>query len=411
MRRRMTTKMQWPLMRNSITFMDKMCLAKFVLTSDKYTNGIKVKEFEQAWSKWLGVNHSLFVSSGSTANLLLVAAVKEMYRIPNGSKVLVPANTWVTNVSPVIQLGLEPVFVDISLEHFSFDESALIPDPDIRIVFVTHLLGLNAPIEKFKKVYPSAIFIEDICESHGVTDNNGVRRGSTSSTGSTFSFYYGHHMTTVEGGMISTNNKELYELLRLKRSHGMAREMSPDHFAKAKAEWPSIDSRFLFLTDGFNFRNTELGAVLGLAQLHRLDANIRRRKLNYAVFIEELRKVDHMFYIPTADQTNSSFCLPFICRHESMVRALKECFDVLHIEHRPVVAGNLLQQPFLQKWSGTVHVPNAEIVNSRGVYIGNNQFVTPGMIKELFKKLCTLDLPVHRLSNPERITVSGEHIH
>lgn len=377
--------MRWPLMRNSITFMDKLRLAKFVLTSDKYTNGIKVKEFEQAWSKWLGVDHSLFVSSGSTANLLLVAAVKELYKIPNGSKVLVPANTWVTNVSPVIQLGLEPVFVDISLEHFSFDESVLVPDPEIRIVFVTHLLGLNAPIEKFKKIYPSAIFIEDICESHGVTDDNGLRRGSTSSTGSTFSFYYGHHMTTIEGGMISTNNKELYELLRLKRSHGMAREMSPDNFAKAVTDWPSIDKRFLFLTDGFNFRNTELGAVLGLAQLPRLDETIRRRKLNYAVFLEELRKLEHLFYIPSADQTNSSFCLPFICRSESMLRALKECFDTLHIEHRPIVAGNLLQQPFLQKWSGTARVPNAEIVNSQGVYIGNNQFVTPDMIRELFK--------------------------
>lgn len=372
-------------MKNSITFMDKLRLVKFILTSDKFTNGSKVREFEQAWSKWLGVDHSLFVSSGSTANLLLVAAVKELYNIPNGSKVLVPANTWVTNVSPVIQLGLEPVFADISLEHFSFDENTLVPDPEIRIVFVTHLLGLNAPIEKFKEIYPNAIFLEDICESHGVTDAFGVRRGSTSSTGSTFSFYYGHHMTTIEGGMISTNNKELYELLRLKRSHGMAREMSPEHFTKAAEAWPAIDPRFLFLTDGFNFRNTELGAVLGLAQLPRLSATIEQRKLNYATFIEELRKVEHLFYIPNGDQTNSSFSLPFVCRHASMMPRLKKAFDNIGVEHRPIVAGNLLEQPFLEKWSKTARVPNAEIVNAQGVYVGNNQFVTPDMVRELFR--------------------------
>lgn len=373
-------------MKNSITLMDKLRLVMFILLSDKYTNGTKVKEFEQAWSDWLGVEHSLFVSSGSTANLLLMAAVKELYKIPNGSKVLVPANTWVTNVSPVIQLGLEPVFADISLEHFSFDENALVPDPKIRIVFVTHLLGLNAPVEKYKEIYPNAIFLEDICESHGVTDSLGVRRGSTSSVGSTFSFYYGHHMTTVEGGMISTNNKDLYELLRLKRSHGMAREMSPEQFAKAKAEWPSIDGRFLFLTDGFNFRNTEFGAVLGLAQLPRLDATINQRKLNYATFIEELRKLDHLFYVPCADQTNSNFSLPFICKDAAMVPRLKKAFDDAGVEHRPIVAGNLLQQPFLQKWSKSVKVPNAELVNSNGVYVGNNQFVTPEMIVDLFTK-------------------------
>ena len=372
-------------MQNSITLMDKLRLIKFIIMSDKYTNGTKVKEFEQTWSKWLGVKYSLFVSSGSTANLLLIAAVKELYKIPNGSKVLVPANTWVTNVSPVIQLGLEPVFADISLDHFSFDEQKLVPDPDIRIVFVTHLLGLNAPIEKFKEVYPNAIFLEDICESHGVTDVYGIRRGSTSSVGSTFSFYYGHHMTTVEGGMVSTNNKELYELLRLKRSHGMAREMSPDDFEKAKSEWPDIDGRFLFLTDGFNFRNTEFGAVLGLAQLSRLDATIEQRKLNYSVFIEEISKHKDLFFIPNADQTNSSFSLPFICRDAAMVPRLKKAFDDAGVEHRPVVAGNLLQQPFLQKWSKTVSVPNAELVNSNGVYIGNNQFVTPEMIRELFR--------------------------
>jgi CDP-6-deoxy-D-xylo-4-hexulose-3-dehydrase len=372
----------WPLMKNTINWWDRFELIKFILTSDKFTNGIKVKEFEKAWSEWLGVKHSLFVSSGSTANLLLVSAVKELYKIPNGSKVLLPACTWVTNVAPILQLGLEPVFCDISLDNFSFNLQAL-PKADIKIVFVTHLLGLDAPVEKLKERYPKALFIEDICESHGVTDSYGVKRGGESSLGSTFSFYYGHHMTTVEGGMVSTNNKELYNLMKLKRSHGMARELDPEDFKTAAAQYPNIDPRFLFLTDGFNFRNTELGAVLGLSQLPRLDDTIQIRKRNYRLFVSRLKQFDE-FYIPSDAETNSSFCLPIVCKSSETMKNLKREFEANGIETRPIVSGNLLGQPFLRKYA-TISVPNAKIVNDNGVYVGNNQYVTEEMVSTMFK--------------------------
>jgi CDP-6-deoxy-D-xylo-4-hexulose-3-dehydrase len=374
-------------MKNSLTFMDKVRLVSFILGTDQYTNGKKVREFEAAWSKWLGCKYSLYVSSGSTANLLLVAAVKELFNVPNGARVLLPANTWVTNVSPIIQLGLEPVFADISLEHFSFDVTRLVPDKTIKIVFVTHLLGLDAPVEALKDLYPDALFIEDICESHGVTGPDGVRRGSCSSTGSTFSFYYGHHMTTIEGGMVSTNNKELYELMRLKRSHGLAREASPEYFKEAREKYPDINSKFLFLTDGFNFRNTELGAVLGLTQLPKLDSFIEIRKNNYKVFCENLKDLDQYFHLPNADPSNSSFVFPFICKTKEVYEKLKIYFDKNGIEYRPVVAGNLLQQPFLAKWRRTVWTPNADIVHNFGLYIGNNQFVKQEEVRDLFRNM------------------------
>ena len=139
----------WKLMDCAITQSDKLKLIEFISSSDMYTCGKKVEEFENKWSEWLGCKHSLFVTSGSTANLLLLASIKELYNIPNGSKVLVPACTWVTNVSPVFQIGLEPVFCDINLDNYSFDTDNL-PDDDIKIVFITHLLGLNAPMEKIK---------------------------------------------------------------------------------------------------------------------------------------------------------------------------------------------------------------------------------------------------------------------
>ena len=369
-------------MKSTINWRDKYELIKFIALSDRFTNGPKVLEFEQAWSRWLGSKYSLYVSSGSTANFLLVAAIKELYNIPNGSKVLVPACTWVTNVSPILQLNLEPVFCDISLEHFSFNTEKLPNDPDIKIVFVTHLLGLDAPMEKLKEAYPNAIFIEDICESHGVEGPLGARRGADSSMASTFSFYYGHHMTTIEGGMISTNNKELYELMRLKRSHGLAREMSPAEFNKAKQEYPDIDSRFLFMSDGYNFRNTELGAVLGLSQLKRLDDSIAIRRRNYAYFVQELAKFSTYVYIPDPSSRNSNFVFPIVCKTPDLMKNIKAAFHVRGIENRPIVAGNLLRQPFLKNCS-KIDLPNADILNDNGVYVGNNQFVTLDMVETL----------------------------
>jgi CDP-6-deoxy-D-xylo-4-hexulose-3-dehydrase len=370
--------MWWPLMNSAITSEDKLKLINFIASTDKYTNGQKVKEFEQKWSEWLGCRHSLFVSSGSAANFLLLASVKELYEIPDKSKVLVPACTWVTNVAPVFQLGLEPVFVDIDFDTFSFDTQRL-PDEDIKIIFITHLLGLNAPVEALKGKYPNAIILEDICESHGLTDVHGNKRGC--GTGSTFSFYYGHHMTTIEGGMVCTDNDELYELMLLKRSHGMARNLPSEKYQQAIQKYPDIDPAFMFLTDGYNFRSTELNAILGIEQLNRLDENIKIRRDNYKYFLENIDK--DKFHVPTYDDGNSSFCFPFICNSKNDKLKLIKILDDMGVESRPVVAGNLLIHPFLKKWKDTVHVPNAETLNECGVYIGNNQFVNTTMIQKV----------------------------
>jgi CDP-6-deoxy-D-xylo-4-hexulose-3-dehydrase len=204
-------------MGETITFGDRLKLAHFVLTTKKFTSGEKLKSFEHEWSQWLGAKHSLYVSSGSTANFLLVAAIKELHGLKEGDKVLLPACTWVTNVGPILQLGLQPVFCDINLQNFSFDledaKKISKKHKDIKLIFVTHLLGFSADNEKLKEIFPNALIIDDTCESHGCTDSAGNKRGSDS-LGATFSFYFGHHMSTVEGGMISTNNTELYDLCK-----------------------------------------------------------------------------------------------------------------------------------------------------------------------------------------------------
>lgn len=371
----------WPLMKDTLTWSDRWNLAKFVMTADRFTQGKKVEQFEKAWSEWLGVKHSLFVTSGSTANFLLLDAVKTLFfKNKKKIKVLVPACTWVTNINPVMQLGMEPVFCDINLYDYSFDlenASAIAKKHDIDIVFTTHLLGLPANTYALRSIFPNAIMLEDVCESHGAVDNLDYRVGSTS-TGSTFSFYFGHHMSTVEGGMVCTSNLELYDLMRMKRSHGMSRvSMRPDHYASIHSD---IDPQFLFVTAGYNFRNTELGAVLGLSQLKKLDGFIEKRQKNYRKYMEIMKNVKHKFHLPGdgyAEEGNSSFCFPLIAKDkftkDQLIRRLKINF----IEYRPVVGGNLLRQPYMEGYSiACKRGPyNVDIVHENGIYIGNNQFV------------------------------------
>lgn len=372
-------KFKWPLMKNNITFSDRINLAKFVLTSDRFTNGKMVRKFEDEWSKWLGSKYSLYVSSGSTANYLLLASVKELYGLNDGDKVLVPSCTWVTNVGPVIQLGFTPIFCDININNFSFCEEDLEyiaeKHPDIKLIFVTHLIGFSANTERCRALFPNALILDDVCESHGCKSLNGSRRGSDS-LGATFSFYFGHHMSTIEGGMVSTNNYELYDLMRMKRSHGLAREST--RYKEYVDQYPDISNEFLFITDGYNFRNHELCAVIGLSQLKRLDKYIEIRNKNYLNFIELVKKYPDKFIAPKYYSTCSNFCFPLLCKTKEIADDLKQKFAEIGIEYRPIISGNLLKQPFLKGYDITTNKDTltVEFIHNNGIYLGNNHFVS-----------------------------------
>lgn len=376
--------MFWPLMKDCITQEDKDSLVNFIQTSNRYTNGPKVVEFEKQWSEWLGVKHSLFVSSGSTANFLLLSAMKRRYNLKDGDKVLVPSMTWVTNIAPVIQLGLKPIFCDVDNSNFSFDLEHMAKlhqeHPDIRLVFVTHLFGIPAPINEFKKIIPNAFYIEDCCESHGA-EIYGQKVG-TLSEGSTFSSYFGHHMTTVEGGFVSTNDDDLYELMRAKRSHGLARECSPERYESYIKQYPDVDKRFMFITDGYNFRNNEFGAVLGLSQLPRLDSMIKRRREICDEFVSILKTRPDFFDIPNF-KGNSSFCLPFIVKDRYWRNELQEYLEENGIETRPLCSGNLLRQPFLSEYEPFKEFPKVDYLHYHGFFIGNNHLISNEDIRKL----------------------------
>jgi len=379
--------MYWPLMEETITLKDRLKMAAFVLTSSRLTNGPKVREFENKWSQWLGVKHSLYVSSGSTANTLLVSSVKELYGLKDGDKVLVPACTWVTNICPIIQAGLEPIFCDINLKNYSFDEDELKyvaeQHPDIKAVFITHLIGLSSNVEKVKEIFPHALILEDVCESHGV-EGPRYKRG-LDGVGSTFSFYFGHHITTIEGGFVCTNNTDLYELMRMKRSHGMAREASPELFKKYSVENPDIDPAFLFMTEGFNLRNHEICAVLGLSQLKKLDKNISIRRKNFIYWWMRVQSAKDRYYLPEYQGGNSSFSFPLIAKGIAITQNLKQVFKSEGIEYRPIISGNLLRHPAFKRFRLCTERenPNVCLLHKNGVYVGNSQFVTEEKIDRL----------------------------
>ena len=378
----------WPLIEDAITLKDRLKMALFILKSSRLTNGPKVREFEKVWSEWLGIKHSLYVSSGSTANTLLVSSVKELYGLNGGDKVLVPACTWMTNIAPVIQAGLQPIFCDVNLKNFSFDvnEMKYVAEqhPDIKAVFITHLIGLSSNVEAVREIFPNALILEDICESHGVRGPDGKRRG-VDSVGSTFSFYFGHHMTTIEGGVVCTNNTKLYEIMRMKRSHGMAREASPKVFQQYAKENPEIDPTFLFVTEGYNLRNHEVCAVLGISQIKRLDKNIEIRKNNYKHWLNKVSQKEDTYYLPEYQEGNSSFCFPIISKDPNRNQIIKDECKVNGIEYRPIISGNILMHPAFKKYqlcTAKEH-SNASILHKNGMYVGNSQFVNNKKIDRL----------------------------
>jgi len=374
----------WKLQENILEDKDKEYLVDFIKTTERFTQFEKVKQFENAWSQWQQIGFSTYVNSGSSADLIMMDAVKEFYKIEDGAEVLVPTVTWTTNITSVIQTNLTPVFVDVNLTDMSFDydklEQAI--THKTKIILVTHLIGLPANMVKIKELADKhdLLILEDCCESHGAV-LNGKKVGNFG-VASTFSFYWGHHLTTVEGGVICTDNDELNDLFILKRSHGLARELHPSKHQKYKDQYPDIDFNFLFVTHGYNFRNTELHAVLGIEQLKHLDRYISIRNANHKMYLELIEPIKDLLYVLDSPGI-SSFCLPFIFKDKADKEIFKKLLIENNIESRPIISGNLLVQPCFSRYGNYKDFPNAQIVQENGIYIGNNQFVNKQRLDKL----------------------------
>lgn len=364
---------------DAITYEDRKSMADFCLHADKFTYSKHVRKFEQSWSEWQGCKYSVFVNSGSSANLILVNAMKILHGI---GVWICQSSTWATNVCPVIQLGMPLQLCDINLSNFAPDIDnleSLIMKVNPKFLFLTHLLGFPAISKRILNLCDdnNICLIEDCCESHGATFKD--KKVGNFGEGSTFSFFYGHHMTTIEGGMICTSNDDIYHLCLLLRSHGLLREL-PDGIRK-DYEIEGIDPEFTFLEKGFNLRNTEMHAVLGSMQLARLDDVIYHRNRNLKCFLDNL---DASKYKTDYNVRGvSSFCLPLYCYIS--VEKVREFLVENNVEFRPVISGNLFRHPMMSDVNCLVCEKNAELIHQNALYIGNHQ----GLFCDQILKLCS----------------------
>jgi len=376
---------KYPLMRNNIPREDLDLVIEHLKKDDPMlTNGAECRAFEEEWSVWLGTKYSVFVNSGSAANLLSMSVLKLKH--PEGGEIIVPPLTWVSDIASVVQTGFVPVFADIDPKTLSMDTDAILKNitNKTRAVFITHVQGFNGLTERLlvdlkDRGIP---LIEDVCESHGAT-HKGKRLGSYGYM-SNFSFYYAHHMTTIEGGMISTNDSEVYETLRMLRSHGMVREAEKLQTKEAyQSEYPLLNPEFIFAFPAYNMRNTEIGGILGRAQLKRLDENIEKRTINQTLFLSKINS-EH-YRNDFIEEGSSNYAFNLILRHKDQLLMDRLCkiLSSNGVEYRRGSAGggNQLRQPYIQKLFGkdlSNSFPETDHIHFFGMYIGN----FPELLKE-----------------------------
>ncbi len=360
------------------------------------TQSIKVKEFEKKWSKWLGVKYSIFVNSGSSANLLTMLILKILKK---KGEVIVPTLTWVSDISSVIQNNLKPVFVDINPKNLCMSENEIISkiNKNTIAVFLSHIQGFNGLssnlINHLKK--KNIMLIEDVCESHGAKFKK--KKLGTFGKISNFSFYYAHHMSTIEGGMICTNDKEIFQLAKVLRSHGMAREIGDKKIEKKIVnKYKKLSPKFIFLYPAYNFRNNEIGATIGLNQLKSLDKNNKIRTRNFKVFLKYLDKNKYRTDFNLAGSCNYAF--PLIMKKASFKNRnkLEKLLMMKKIEYRRGNAGggNQLRQPYLNQYIKDVNLKKfkeVDHIHFFGYYIGNYPSLKTNKIINICKILNSID--------------------
>ena len=379
---------EWPLINDNITEEDKKVMSDFILNTNRFTNGPKVREFEEAWSQWLGVDYSVMVGSGAAANYITTSIVRELKG--SGGEIIVPTIGWVSDISSVINTGFTPVFIDVELETMALSVERLVKaiTPETKAIVLVHALGFNGLndelIELAKK--HDLILIEDCCEAHGATYKN-QKVGSVGDM-SCFSFYFGHHITTIEGGMVCTNDPETYQLARMFRSHGMTREASEEVQARYASD--DLNPLFTFAVPGYNMRSTEINAVLGLEQIKRLDYNIEVRQNNLTTWLKHLDS--KMYYTDFNVTGNSNFALPLLVRAVRVNMAdVTQVLESAGVEYRLGTAGggNQARQPYLKKHpfriAGPLRLSN--FIHEQGLYVGNHTDLTEDQIIQLCKEL------------------------
>jgi len=372
------------LVKNTITNHEIDSLCSWLSTYPQLTKGSLTLQFEKEWSEWLGVKYSVFVNSGSSANLGMFYALDVSGRLKN-KKIVAPCVSWVTTISPIMQLGYDLILCDTDKETLGLDTDHLekiCKEHKPSCLILVHVLGIPNKMKEICDICKKydVILLEDSCESVGSL-YEGIKTGNFGSM-SSFSTYFGHHFSTIEGGLISTNDFELYEILKSIRSHGWSRDLSEETIGNLKSKYNIDDFRnlYTFYFPGFNLRSTDLQAFLGISQLKTLDIKNKKRYENYLRYSE---KIENDYWKINYNQFTSNFSYPII--HKNKNKIVKNLMEA-KVECRPLVCGSISRQPFYYEKYGKKEFEFSDIVHDYGLYIPNN----PDMSNEEIDYICEI---------------------
>lgn len=362
-------------------------LIQWLKTYPRLTKGPLTIEFEEKWAKYTGTKEAIFVNSGSSANLVMLQVLLETGRVKRGSNIIVPALAWATDLSPVVQLGFNPILCDCNLEDLSIDLDhfeKLCSTRDIAAVMFVSVLGLVPDMSRLLDICTATnvILLEDTCESFG--SRYAESKMGTFGLMSTFSTYFGHHLSTIEGGVICTNDPEVAQAARCIRNHGWDRDFSDKKKLELREKWDvsEFDALYTFYMHGFNVRSTDLQAFIGIGQLDKADEVNTLRERNFSIYQDNIRN-PYWKPISREDSFISNFAYPII--HPERDEIAKKLI-AQKIEVRPMLCRSMGVQPFYIKEYGKCILDNAEIVDKYGMYIPNH----PGLTKESIELICDI---------------------
>lgn len=370
-----------PLMKNAFLneYETKKALAEFILQADRLSMDAECLKFERKFADYQGRKESILFNSGGSANLAMLQALKNLGQLKEGDRVGFSALTWSTNTMPIIQMGLIPVAIDCeisTLNVMSHNLETRLAQTDIQALFLTNVLGFTGDIDRIRTLCQerNIILLEDNCESLGTVLPCG--KAGNFGLGASFSFFVAHHMSTIEGGMVCTDDQEFAEMLRIVRANGWDRNLTAQQQHKWRKKFninSEFEAKYTFYDLGFNFRPTEITGFLGQYQMQFLDQNIKCREKNYLRLEKLILENDDLVALKHEHITTlSTFALPIVCKTPQLREQYLARFAGAGIEIRPMIAGNIQRQPFFKKYVADVfELPGTDFLHDNGFYCGN----------------------------------------
>lgn len=366
----------------------KRKLANFILSADRLSMGKETERFETAFAKKQQRKFAVFVNSGSSANLALLQALQNIGRLKRGDRIGVSSVTWSTNIMPIIQLGMVPVVIDCALDTLNVSPTTLTRRlPSLAALFITNVLGFSDDLKTIAKKCKDArvLLLEDNCESLG--SKMAGRLLGNFGLASTFSFFVGHHLSTIEGGMVVTDDEKLYFALCMTRAHGWDRHLPKKEQQSLRKRFNVDDflARYTFYDLAFNIRPTDLQGFLGNEQLRYLPRMVHARERNFFTLLPHIEANPELISVRTSHMdTVSNFAVPVLAKTKKAYEKYRARFRQSAVEIRPIIAGDITKQPFFRRYVRHHDpCPNANYIHNYGFYFANNAELTQAELKIL----------------------------